>query len=358
MSNDTILKLANDKKHHLLVIRLSAMGDVAMTVPVLIALTSTYPQLKLTILTKPFFAPILAEIPNVTVHNAEVKGKHKGILGLWKLYKELKSSKFDGVADLHNVLRSTILKQFFRFQNIPFAQIDKGRKEKKQLTDATNKVFEPLRSTHLRYVKVFEKLGLPITLKKMHVLKSIEIPALTSKKIGLKELPIIGIAPFAAFAGKEYPLSLMQEVLAELNRIDTYQILLFGGGEKEMKQLQKWDSHFKNCVSVVNKLSFKEELILISNLKLMLAMDSGNAHLAAMFGVPTVTLWGVTHPYAGFYPFGQDPSNALLADREKYPLIPTSVYGNKWPTGYENVMTTISPTTVVVKIRELLGIVV
>lgn len=356
MSNDTILKLANDKKHHLLVIRLSAMGDVAMTVPVLIALTSTYPQLKLTVLTKPFFAPILAEIPNVTVHNAEVKGKHKGILGLWKLYKELKSSKFDGVADLHNVLRSTILKQFFRFQNILFSQIDKGRKEKKQLTDATNKVFEPLRSTHLRYVKVFEKLGLPIKLKKMHLLKSIEIPALTSKKMGLKELPIIGIAPFAAFAGKEYPLSLMQEVLAELNRIDTYQILLFGGGEKEMKQLQKWDSHFKNCVSVVNKLSFKEELILISNLKLMLAMDSGNAHLAAMFGVPTVTLWGVTHPYAGFYPFGQDPSNALLADREKYPLIPTSVYGNKWPTGYENVMTTISPTTVVVKIRELLGI--
>ncbi len=87
----------------------------------------------------------------------------------------------------------------------------------------------------------------------------------------------------------------------------------------------------------------------------MLAMDSGNAHLSAMFAVPTITLWGVTHPFAGFYPFAQQSTNALLANRENYPLIPTSVYGNKFPPGYEKAMKTILPDDVVQKVLEVVG---
>jgi ADP-heptose:LPS heptosyltransferase len=83
-------------------------------------------------------------------------------------------------------------------------------------------------------------------------------------------------------------------------------------------------------------------------------MDSGNAHIAAMLGIKVVTLWGVTHPYAGFYPFHQDPSNALLSDRTLYPKIPTSVYGNKFPEDYKNVMSTITPQSVIDKIESLL----
>ena len=93
---------------------------------------------------------------------------------------------------------------------------------------------------------------------------------------------------------------------------------------------------------------------IIVNLDVMLAMDSGNAHLASFFGIPTVTLWGVTHPYAGFYPFGQDIENALLADRAKFPLIPTSVYGNKMPIGYSDAMRTILPEDIIGKILSLL----
>ena len=84
-------------------------------------------------------------------------------------------------------------------------------------------------------------------------------------------------------------------------------------------------------------------------------MDSANGHLAANYGVPVITLWGVTHPYAGFYPFQQPETNWLLSDRGKYPLIPTSVYGNKVPKGYENVMNTISETDVLLKIEEVLS---
>jgi ADP-heptose:LPS heptosyltransferase len=119
--------------------------------------------------------------------------------------------------------------------------------------------------------------------------------------------------------------------------------------------LDQWAGCFPNSINLVGKLAFKEELALISHLHLMLAMDSGNAHLASLFGIPTLTLWGVTHPYAGFYPFKQDPQNALLADRDKFPLIPTSVYGNKYPPGYENAMRSIAPEDVLAKIEEILN---
>ncbi|NRA93110.1 MAG: ADP-heptose--LPS heptosyltransferase RfaF, partial [Psychroserpens sp.] len=86
------------------------------------------------------------------------------------------------------------------------------------------------------------------------------------------------------------------------------------------------------------------------NLKLMVSMDSGNAHLAAMFGVKVITIWGVTHPYAGFYPFDQDTLLAVLADRKQFPKIPTSVYGNVLPEGYDNAIGSISVETIVKKI--------
>ena len=331
------------------------MGDVAMTVPVLLALTKQNPQLKITVLTRKFFAPMFSNVPNVSVYEADVKGRHKGVFGLWKLYKELTKLKIDAVADLHNVLRSKVLKRYFKFGRIPVAQIDKGRAEKKALTSAVSKVFKPLKTTHQRYVDVFAQLGFSIDLPKNSVLSKESLSDETQKIVGIDSKKWIGIAPFAAFEGKTYPLELMEEVIAKLNKDNGYKIFLFGGGPIQEKKLQSFENKFTNCLSMVGKLSFHEELALISNLDTMLSMDSGNAHLAAMYGIPVVTLWGVTHPYAGFYPFGQDVDNALCADREKFPLIPTSVYGNKMPQGYEMAMRTILPEQVVTKVKSVLN---
>lgn len=340
---------------HLLVIRLSALGDVAMTVPVLIAFAQQYPHIKITVLTRAFFMPIFSRLPNVTVFEADVKGRHKGIFGLWKLYRELRMLKIDTVLDLHNVLRSRILGFFFSTGGVSVVKIDKGRSEKRALVRHGNKVFKPLKTTHKRYADVFRKTGFPLELSPDAVLPKEKISKNTTKSINKGEKrKLIGIAPFAAFPGKMYPLFLMEEVIRQLKNTKRYKIVLFGGGETEKQILKKWDDQFNRCINMAGACTFEEELTIISNLDLMLAMDSGNAHLAAMYGVPVVTLWGVTHPFAGFYPFAQDPNNALLADRGKFPLIPTSVYGNKMPKGYENAMETILPKQVVLKIDELL----
>ncbi len=338
-----------------MVIRLSAMGDVAMTVPVIKRLVAVNPDIRITLLSRAFFKPFFKDIPQVTFYAADVKGKHKGIVGLYKLFKELMATKPDAVADLHNVLRSNILKVFFKWKGLKVVQIDKGRAEKKALTRMSDKVFKPLKTTHERYAEVFQQLSLNLETPKKKGPQAETMDPQVIELLGDKTKKWLGIAPFAAFEGKMYPLDLMEKVVKILNDTNRYKTILFGGGPSEVKKLDALSASFSNVTSVAGKLNLEQELALISNLDLMVAMDSGNAHLAAMKGIEVITLWGVTHPYAGFYPYGQDTENALLADREKYPLIPTSVYGNKIPEGYEDAMRTITPEAVVKKITEILN---
>ncbi|MBT8320278.1 MAG: glycosyltransferase family 9 protein [Eudoraea sp.] len=331
------------------------MGDVAMTVPILNALVKQQPHLKIIMLTKKAFVPLFSGIPNLEVFIAEVDGRHKGLKGLWRLHKELMEYPISAVADLHNVLRSNILKRYFRLAKVPFAQISKGRREKRALTSAKNKEFKPLKSTLQRYCEVFEALEVPIELATVRPLKQNALSDKTLTLIGQNNQKWIGIAPFAAFPGKTYPFNLIEDVVRELDNTEKYKIFLFGGGEKEKEILKQTADKCQHVINMAGVVDLSQELELISHLDLMISMDSANAHLSAMYGIPTITLWGVTHPYAGFYPFGQDPDNALMADRTLYPLIPTSVYGIKVPKGYERVMETILPEQVLQKVYTVLS---
>lgn len=333
---------------HILVFRFSAMGDVSMAVPVIRVLTQKYPDLKITVVTRGFFKPFFRGLENVSIYEADLKGKHKGIFGLYKLSRELKALKFDAVADIHNVLRTKILKFFLGGKII---QIDKGRSEKKALV--SGKTFVQLKTTHQRYADVFEKLGFPLNLSKPSFPSKAELNEELKNVISDEKMPVIGIAPFAAFKGKMYPIEQMKLVIENLSK--TNNIILFGGGDLEIKQLNQLVSTYKNTKSVAGKLCLDEELDVISNLDLMLAMDSGNAHMAAMLGVKVITVWGVTHPYAGFSPFNQPEDFALLANRNQYPEIPTSIYGNKHLEGYENAAGSISVEAIVEKIKNNLG---
>lgn len=333
---------------HILVIRLSAMGDVAMTIPVLSALNDQYPKLKITVLTRAFFKPFFKDLKNVDVYAADLKGKHKGVLGLYRLSKELKALKFNAVADLHNVLRTNILKFFFLGKKV--VQIDKGRQQKKALI--TGKLFRQLKTTHQRYADVFEQLGYQIDLSHPQFPGKAELTLKLKSFISNSEQKIIGIAPFAAHESKMYPLEKMEKVIAQLSQ--EYNIILFGGGKKEVDILNNIEAQYKTVNSVAGKLSLDEELDLISNLDVMLSMDSGNGHLAAMLGKKVITIWGVTHPYAGFTPINQPNDYALVSKREKYPLIPTSIYGNKFPEGYENAAGSVTIDEIITKIKSVI----
>lgn len=344
----------SSKIKHIAVMRLSAMGDVAMTVPVLRAFVKQYPEVKLTVISRPFFKPFFEGIPNLEFFSFDEKERHKGFLGLVRLYKDVKKLKIDAFADLHNVLRSKVVSLLFALSGKKRATVDKGREGKKELTRAENKVFKQLPTMFERHAKVFETLGFSLNLSNPIFPKKEVLSADLLDIIGNQNQKLIGIAPFAQYDSKVYPLDLMTEVIAKLAQNSSYKILLFGGGKKEIEILDSLSKPYENVINMAGKIKFQQELQLISNLDVMLSMDSGNAHIAAMLGVKVITLWGATHPYAGFLPFNQSLENALTSDRNQYPKLPTSVYGNKIVEGYQDAMRTILPQQVIDKVVEQL----
>ncbi|MFV5690782.1 glycosyltransferase family 9 protein [Flavobacterium sp. LT1R49] len=336
--------------------RLSAMGDVAMTVPVLRAFVNQHPEVKITVVSRPFFKPFFDSIPNVSFFAFDEKERHKGFLGLLRLFQDLKELNVDAFTDLHNVLRSKIVRSLFALNGKKVSSVDKGRAEKKALTQPENKVFKQLPTMFERHVEVFRQLGFTVDLSSPILPEKqtldTEIISLTGEKVQ----KWIGIAPFAQYDSKVYPLDLMREVINQLAKNADYKILLFGGGKKEIELLNTLSSNKENVIVVAGKIKFQQELALISTLDVMLSMDSGNAHIAAMFGVKVITLWGATHPYAGFSPFNQPLENALVSDRNHFPKLPTSVYGNKIVEGYEDAMRTITVEKVVSSVQSGFGV--
>jgi len=296
----------------------------------------------------------LERIPNLRVVPFYDKGAHKGLTGLWHLRNQLRKESLGGIADLHAVLRTKILKTLFSGVGIPFKVLDKGRREKRQLTSWKNKDFKPLETTHERYADVLRSLGYQIELSPEDTLPKERWPRSLSREWEGTVACRLGIAPFAAHQGKCYPEQEMKKVVEQLGQVPGLRVYLFGGGPGETEILQSWVRIYDHCCSVAGTMTLSEELAVISNLDLMLSMDSGNGHLAAMYGVPVITIWGITHPYAGFAPFLQPEEHSITADREQFPLIPTSVYGNKVPPGYEDVMRTISPRRIYSRILQVL----
>lgn len=321
-----------------------------MTVPVLRAFVSQYPEVKVTVISRPFFKPFFDTIPTVSFFAFDEKVRHKGFLGLLRLSQDLKGLNIDAFADLHNVLRSKIIRNLFALSGKKTASVDKGREGKKALTRSENKIMEPLRSMFERHAQVFANLGFPVDLSNPKFPEKVVLNDEILNLIGIGSPQLIGIAPFAQYDSKAYPLDLMRAVIDELSKNQNNKILLFGGGKKEIKILDSLSNNKINVINMAGKIKLNQELELISNLDVMLSMDSGNAHIAAMLGVNVITLYGSTHPFAGFSPFNQPIENALVSDREKYPMLPTSVYGNKIVPGYEDAMRTISPQSVIEKI--------
>ena len=331
------------------------MGDVAMTVPIIRALTQQFPDVRITMVSRAFFKPFFAKIPNVNFFAFDDKNLHNGKAGLWLLFKNIRALKPDAFLDLHNVIRTKILRFLFRFTSIKIASIYKGRQAKKEITSLNKKIFRQTETVFEKQLKALQMLGFLVDFSNPAFPEKTILSEQTISKIELYSKSVkVGIAPFAQYDAKIYPLDLMQIVIDDLSQTANNQILLFGGGQNEISQLNILAKNHKNVIVVAGQVSFQEEIDVISNLNVMLSMDSGNAHIAAMLGVPVVTLWGATHPFAGFNPFYQPESNAIVSDRAQFPMLPTSIYGNKLIANYQDAMRTILPQTVVAKINEVL----
>ena len=306
-----------------LVIRFSAMGDVALTLPVLAEAVEQNPDARFVLLTRPKFAAFFDGYDQIQVPELDVDKEFNGLRGLWKLSRILKKNyQFDAVLDLHQNLRSALLKFFLR-NNKTFT-ISKGRADKRALTRQKNKEYEQLKHATERYAEVLRKASLKVnydTQKPKNYFKN--LPEVSIEK----QENWIGLAPFAQHKGKIWPFEKMEELIRQLP--SNARLFLFGGGKTEIEALQNLLPLHNDIHLVAGNFSMKEELSLISKLDTMLCMDSSNMHLAALAGVKTVSIWGATHAAAGFGPFGSQKHEIIEVSPEILPCRPCSVYGNK-----------------------------
>jgi len=248
---------------------------------------------------------------------ADLKSEYKGVKGLNALYRRLYAKHFTAIADMHDVLRTKYLRMRFSVDHYRVVHIDKHRKEKRQLTRQKNKQLRQLPTTFQNYADVLEKLGYPIQL---------DFTPMTSEATQ-NASPKIGIAPMAAHVGKIYPLNKMQHVVDLL--LEDYPdatVYLFGNAKKEREQLETVANNHSQCKIVGDFAhSLKEEIELMRQLNVMVCMDSANMHLAALTSTPVVSIWGQTHPYAGFI---EDHIRDGVVQVE-LPCRPCSIYGNK-----------------------------
>ncbi|MBP1613162.1 MAG: heptosyltransferase [Bacteroidetes bacterium] len=314
----------------ILVIRFSAIGDVAMTVPVVHSWAMQYPQHEIVFLSRPSLASLFSHLPNnITFYNADLKGVHRGLKGLYVLYKELKAFDFDIIVDLHNVLRTKFLSFLFKLSGVPTYSLYKGRWEKRKLVRRKNKVLTSQKSSFQRYADAFEKSGFPVLLNFTSIYGNQKGPisglhSITGEK---GELKWIGIAPFSKHKGKIYPLELEEQVVAYFAQDRNVRVFLFGGGKEEEDCFKGWTEKYPTVVSLIGKLKMDTELALMSHLDVMLSMDSANMHLASLVNIPVISVWGATHPYAGFMGWKQLPINTVQVD--DLSCRPCSVFGQK-----------------------------
>ena len=322
------------KTEHLLIIRFSALGDVAMTVPIVSALAHQYPSLRITVLSRPFARVFFDGLaPNVGFMGADLKGEYRGIKGLNALYRRLTAKNFTAIADFHAILRSSYLRMRFNIDRYRVEHINKHRAERRALTAPTPaKRLRPIPTAFEGYADVLARLGYPVKPQFTSIFTDNDgslfsaIAPLTGTRAPGEAW--IGIAPFAAHAGKVYPIEKMEQVIALLGeQVPGCRLFLFGGGKDEQEVFGRWQKQYSHCVNASERLGgLHGELVLMSRLDAMLSMDSANMHLASLVGTTVVSVWGATHPYAGFMGWNQSAANAVQLD---LPCRPCSIYGNK-----------------------------
>ena len=357
---------------NLLLLRFSAMGDVALLAPVVQTFTNRYPDVRITVVTRPKFAVFFAQFPRVRVVGADLSGRHRGLTGLFRLFQELRRmDAFDLVVDANENLRSAVLKRLFCMAGVSSVSLDKGRAEKKALVRKEDKIRRPLPHSIERYANLFGMAGFTVpppagwppagwppesfSFAPTPAAKAELTTFLERHRLPVGE-PWLGIAPFAQHVQKMWPFERFGPLLDQLYADRPLRIFLFGGGSVEIAQLETLRQRFPQAIIVAGQLSLPAELALIRRLAGMLCMDSGNMHLAALSSIPVLSIWGATHTDAGFGPWGQGRDAIIQIPTDVLPCRPCSVFGNVpcW-RGDLACLNDIPVAMVAGRVRQLLG---
>ena len=304
---------------HIVILRLSSKGDVAIAAPLVRAYAVANPEIQFTMVSQSLLGALFEGVPNL--HFCRIN-YYRDNWPMWRairLAKEIKklNPAPTKIIDLQDSERTKLIRWLVAPKD-GVSIIWKSRFSREALSRKEGKILQQVSTTQRRYEKVFSDAGLrDLEFAKQRVEKH---------KPTLLKTRNIGIAPFARHQSKQWPLEYMEEVVARLSKEPDTKIFLFGGCKNEASLLDKWENKYYNTESIAGKHTMKEELEYMNNLDVMISMDSANLHFASFVKTPVISVWGGTHLYAGFYGWGQDTDLALQIDLD---CRPCSVNGEK-----------------------------
>ncbi len=303
-----------------LIVRYAQIGDVLIAVPVIYSLAKQYPEDEFTVLTNTKFSGIFRQMPsNVKLYPMIYRRKKIALRGLIYLFERytllLKlffSKKYDRVALLQDGTFEDQLQCLLSIRKSRVVRIDlKEFLSKEKLKQQDFLQTPPL---HKLYAETLSQLGyLSIENEfdaswykdqsRQNILLNNNQMSVSAKRVG--------IAPFSRLKLKVYPLEKIEEIIRYFHSRPDVELLIFGGGEEEKLKTEEWKKRYPRIQSVIGKMTFDEEMLVVASCRVLLTMDSANLHLASLVGTPAVSIWGPSHPRLGYYPYNQDEDNAI-----------------------------------------------
>jgi heptosyltransferase-2 len=281
------------------------VGDAVMTLPALEALAAACPQAELTVLAKPWVAPVYAAAlckPKVMI--LEARGIHQGALGRLRLAKELRSMGFDWAVLFQNAFEAGFIVWWARIPvRAGYASDGRGP----LLTHGLKRT-PAVRQLHETsyYLHVLHGAGiLPQESPPEGVQPELQLPAEYEKwadeflaSNGLQGSRLLGLAPGAAFGpAKCWPADRFASAAQELVQDGYDAVLLFGSpGEAATTAQVAAEFDEVKVMDLAGRTDLGQALALLKRLSMFLTNDSGLMHAAAALGAPTVAVFGSTNP--------------------------------------------------------------
>ncbi len=293
-----------DKQKNILIIKPSALGDIVLALPVLSALRKGCPNIRISWLVRPEFAPLLENHPDldeIIIFDRKFLGKWwcspKRFAALVSLIRKLRSGNFDAVLDLQGLFRTAVL---------PFLA---GCK--KRFGMATAAEFAPIfynikvstdpNSAHLvdYYLKIARAAGASDTDVEFKLTPAPESAnwlddTLTKNKINRDNYVVFVTG--AAHDVKRWPVEYFAALADKISASHASSIIAVGT-DKEKTITQKLKSLAKTDVAdFTSQTNITQLIALLSKAALVISNDTGPGHIAAALGVPLVMIFGPTNP--------------------------------------------------------------
>lgn len=279
-----LILLLETSKYKILIIRLSSLGDVLLTTPVIRALSKKYPDSQIDYVVKKQYSSSLQYNPLISSLYLYEKEKAKIIK------KQIRSKKYDLVIDLQNNLRSCALTLGLRTE---VKRFKKPTFKKLLLVWTKINLLKEIKSIPIRYA---EKIGLQLDDKGLDLFTPENIkPKLTTGK------KHIGICPGAKHFTKRWPEEYFIELGNKLSN-QNYTVVIFGG--KDDKDLcEAISSKIENSINLCNNDDLLQTARDMKQCQHIICNDSGLMHTATAVGVPVTAIFGSTVSEFGFIPY-------------------------------------------------------